>query len=319
MTHENAGLSSMDDSEKRAHPPRSPSADIKRRRDGTLRRPSQRDVGKVGEARKRRANDLEGREWTRNSISVWSDLKRDSEESTLKHPAIYPKALVSRLLDCFTTSEDQTVLDPFSGSGSTLLAAWLRGKAGVGFEINPEYVNLTRTRQESLQVEKSIPGGEIKLFGQDARALPEKLKPGSVDICITSPPYWDILTQRRTADSKSIRHYGEMDEDLGRIKDYDEFLAALTEVFTGVLRALRPGGYCLVNVMDLRKGPHFYPLHSDLAKEMQAGGWTWDDLIIWDRRLEYNHMRPLGYPAVFRINKAHEYILVMQRREETNG
>jgi len=46
---------------------------------------------------------------------------------------------------------------------------------------------------------------------------------------------------------------------------------------------------------------------------MQAIGFIYDDIIIWDRRHEYNNMRPLGYPAVFRVNKAHEFILIFQK------
>lgn len=35
--------------------------------------------------------------------------------------------------------------------------------------------------------------------------------------------------------------------------------------------------------------------------------------VIWDRRHEYNNMRPLGYPSVFRVNKAHEFILIFRK------
>ena len=62
-----------------------------------------------------------------------------------------------------------------------------------------------------------------------------------------------------------------------------------------------------------RKKDKFYPYHEDVAKFMQAIGFIFDDIIIWDRRHEYNQMRPLGYPAKFRINKAHEYILIFQK------
>jgi hypothetical protein len=35
---------------------------------------------------------------------------------------------------------------------------------------------------------------------------------------------------------------------------------------------------------------------------------------VWNRQAEYNNLRPLGYPAVFRVNKVHEYLLIMQKR-----
>ncbi|MCP4514155.1 MAG: site-specific DNA-methyltransferase, partial [Delftia sp.] len=59
---------------------------------------------------KRRANELDGRDWLRNSISIWSDIRKTPQELALKHPALFPQALVERLLACFTTPADQVVL-----------------------------------------------------------------------------------------------------------------------------------------------------------------------------------------------------------------
>lgn len=259
------------------------------------------------------ANDLDGKTWNRNSISVWHDIKKDREEISLRHPAIYPKALVRRCLESFTRSDQRVVLDPFAGSGSTLLAAAAMGKDGIGFEINPEYVHLAEKRQHQLNLFEGDHRGNIRIYGVPASRLGEYLAPESVDICITSPPYWNILNQRRTADNKDVRNYGNLPNDLGTIEDYEEFNRALGLIFAEVYKVLKPGSYCLVNVMDLRKGPIFYPFHCDLAKTLSKWGYIWDDLIIWDRRSEYNNMRPLGYPTVFRINKAHEYILIFQK------
>ena len=36
-------------------------------------------------------------------------------------------------------------------------------------------------------------------------------------------------------------------------------------------------------------------------------GFNFDDTIIWNRAQEYNNLRPLGYPSVFRVNKVHEF------------
>ena len=78
--------------------------------------------------------------------------------------------------------------------------------------------------------------------------------------------------------------------------------------------ALKPGKYCAVVVMDLRKKDKFFPLHADLARKLSEEiGFIFDDMILWDRRQEYNNLRPLGYPYVFRINKAHEFILIFKK------
>ena len=257
---------------------------------------------------KRRANRLDGKAWTRNSISVWSDIRKTAEEVRLKHPALFPAALASRLIDCFAAPGDAVVLDPFAGLGSTLVAAAQAGLQGIGIELNPDYVRIARKR-----LADTAGGVTPTLHIADARDLSAYIEPESVDLVITSPPYWDILTRRRTADGKAVRNYGETGADIGRIAAYGDFLDALQRVFAQVLVSLRPGKYCIVVVMDLRKHGRFYPFHSDLAQRMESAGFIYDDLIIWDRRHEYNNLRPLGYPYTFRVNKIHEFVLIFRK------
>ena len=282
----------------------------------------QLDIGTESQPRKRtatskRANDLDGRQWLRNSISIWDDISKTSDEIALKHPAMFPVQLATRLIQSFTNSEQRVVLDPFVGIGSTVVAAEMLGKKGVGFDISSEFI--AKAKHRPLPSSDLFAGnggdgvGERLLYEADANTLLEYINPGSVDFAVTSPPYWDILLQRRSADYKEIRNYGDSDSDLGRIADYRQFIDALGGVFANVLTALKPGCYCCVVVMDLRKGSRFFPFHSDLAVKMQEVGFLYDDLIIWDRKHEYNNLRPLGHPSVFRINKVHEYILIFQK------
>ncbi len=265
----------------------------------------------------KKANDLSGTTWVRNSISIWSDISKNPEEMSLKHPAMFPTQLVSRLVESFTRSDQKVILDPFSGIGSTVLVAEMMGKSGIGLDISADYISKAQNRP-SLSPglfgwETNAGNGARRFIEADARDLLQHVEPASIDFVVTSPPYWDILLQNRTADYKAIRNYGNSDLDLGRIPDYQEFLDALGEVFANVLTVLKPGCYCCVVVMDLRKGGRFFPLHADLATKMQDIGFLFDDLIIWDRKQEYNNLRPLGHPSVFRINKVHEYILIFQK------
>lgn len=267
----------------------------------------------------KRANDLEGAAWTRASISVWSDLRKTPEETALKHPAMFPAQLVQRLIECFTRSSDRAILDPFSGSGSTLVTAHALGRRGIGFEVSEEYQQLTLRRMQAA----GAGSDDYQLHAASATQIPVLLPPESVDLCVTSPPYWDILTRKRTADYKPVRDYAEGDEDLSHVADYAEFIERLAVVFDGVFDVLKPGRYCVINVMDLRKKAHFFPLHSDLAARLsdpaRGGRFIYDDLVIRDRRADYNNLRPLGYPAVFRINKVHEFLLIMRKPEQTTA
>jgi DNA modification methylase len=73
---------------------------------------------------------------------VWTDVPG---ASTRAHPAPYPLELARRLIRMFSFVGD-TVLDPFVGSGTTMLAAAGCGRNSVGIEVSPTYCELTATR-----------------------------------------------------------------------------------------------------------------------------------------------------------------------------
>ena len=263
-------------------------------------------------SQKQRANELDGKEWTQFSISVWSDIRKTQDEIALGHPAIFPVALVTRLIRIFTNRGDHTVFDPFVGAGSTVLAAKRLGKNGIGIELSAKFAERARNRcNQNMPLDSSQGTGII--IQDNAINMRKHLEDASVDFVVTSPPYWDILTEKRSADGKDIRNYGNDEADLGRISDYKSFLTHLKAIFIHTYEVMRNGAYCCVIVMDLRKKERFYPFHSDIANFMQEIGFIYDDIIIWDRRQEYNNFRPLGYPWVFRVNKAHEFILIFQK------
>lgn len=256
----------------------------------------------------RRANQLSGKDWLKHSISVWRDLAKTKEEKALKHPASFPEMMVDRLLASFLNAPGKLVLDPFLGTASTLAAAAKRQHRGIGFELYADSLEKAAFRLEPY-------GSQCQIVGDSAFHMDRYLAPESVDMAITSPPYWNILNRRRTADAKEIRTYGNNEIDLGNIDDYDEFLTALTDVMRGVHRALKPKSYCVVNVMDIRIKDRLYTFHSDLYTRLGTIGFKLDDIIIWDRSHEYNNLKPLGYPYKFRINRVHEYLLIFQKAD----
>lgn len=61
------------------------------------------------------------------------------------HPAIYPNDLVSRIIQ-ITTYENDKVLDPFLGSGTTLITAIQTGRNCIGYEYNEGFKELINSR-----------------------------------------------------------------------------------------------------------------------------------------------------------------------------
>ena len=77
------------------------------------------------------------------TLDVW-DMHAESARR-VRHPAPFPVELPRRLIDLYTFEGD-AVLDPFMGSGSTLVAAALTDRRGVGYDLDPEYVDVARER-----------------------------------------------------------------------------------------------------------------------------------------------------------------------------
>lgn len=73
------------------------------------------------------------RKWFRQ---IWTDLPG---ASTKDHPAPYPVELTNRLIRMFSFVGD-TVLDPFVGTGSTIIAAAAAGRNSIGIEVDPTYL-----------------------------------------------------------------------------------------------------------------------------------------------------------------------------------
>ncbi len=264
-------------------------------------------------------NNLNGKEWLQNSFSIWRDISKNSEERKLKHPAMFPQQLAEKLIQIYTKDPGEVILDPFLGIGSTLKAACALGKKGVGIDLNKDYCGIAKDRIKDQQAElfdtnKKLKKFKPEIYCDDSRNLTKYLKPNSVDLVVTSPPYWDILNMKRSADMKDKRNYSDSNDDIGNIHDYEAFLQDLKSVYQKVYEVLKPNKRCCCVVMDIRKKDKFYPLHEDQTRIMREIGFELEEYVIWDRQKEYNNMKTLGYPWVFRFNKVHEFICIYWKR-----
>jgi DNA modification methylase len=102
-------------------------------------------VMKVGQGR--HINNIQLGKHGRNRSNVWSypgmsSFQKDRDETLALHPTVKPLKIVSdAIYDC--SSQGGIILDPFGGSGTTLLAAEQTGRRGRLIEIDPRYVDVT--------------------------------------------------------------------------------------------------------------------------------------------------------------------------------
>ncbi len=91
-----------------------------------------------------RNNDITKKEFMEWTNGVWT-FSGQSKKGAGGHPAAFPVELPRRCIKLFSFVGD-TVLDPFVGSGSTLIAASLNGRRGVGIDIDKDYCDIAIKR-----------------------------------------------------------------------------------------------------------------------------------------------------------------------------
>jgi 16S rRNA G966 N2-methylase RsmD len=276
-------------------------------------------------------NDLTGREWIKSTKSWFVvDSKRYwQNKGTELHPARYPEEMVRELVRFFTKA-GAWVLDPFLGSGATLVACAEEGRNSVGVEINPKYAQVSRERvaQASFFTAAHALSGDSRCLSDAAfwsqhslggvevspRGLPQ------FDFVITSPPYWSMLrtsrggvesAQKKRAAEGLDTHYSNDETDLGNIEDYDEFVEALGHIFDGVATLLKPGKYMTVVIQNLRTpGGEVVPLAWDVCRRISKV------LSFQGERIWCQNTKMLGiwgYPRIFVPNYHHHYCLVFRK------
>lgn len=151
---------------------------------------------------------------------------------------------------------------------------------------------LKESREEGV-----FPKADIhKVHVGDARQLAKQLPADSVDVTITSPPYFDL------------KDYGSPNQ-IGFGQNYADYLADLRSVFGEVHRATKPCGSLWVIVDSFRKNQEVVPLPFDLAAELKSVGWTLRDVIIWKKE------RTLPWTHSGTTRKIFEYVMVFAKGE----
>lgn len=102
-----------------------------------------------------RESDVERQDFMDWTNGLWT-FPGQSKKGALGHPAAFPVELPRRCIKLFSFVGD-TVLDPFLGSGSTLLAAHACGRRGVGVELDEGYCGIARRRLKAQMDQLPLP------------------------------------------------------------------------------------------------------------------------------------------------------------------
>lgn len=269
-----------------------------------------------------RLNDLSGREWIQATKS-WFILNPPKRSADIEaHPATFPPGLAAEFI-LFFTKKGGWVLDPFAGIGTTLVTAQHLGRNAIGTDIVLNYCEAT---EEQLMQGREAGFTTInRIMCEDVARLAkrvlitEKYAANPIDLTITSPPYWNMLSQSRGGvESASQKRkarglatsYPEPG-NLGNVSDYPTFLSRLADGFSQVRELTRPGGYLVVVAQNFRlPDGNVQTFAWDLARQLTMEGWLFQGERIWCQ-----NNKPLGiwgYPKLFVPNYHHHYCLIFR-------
>ena len=257
-----------------------------------------------------RLNDLSGKEWLLFTKSWFTHNPVQRSKRELLHPAKFPDSMIAEFLRFFT-KKGELVLDPMAGTGSTLVACDRTGRRGVGVELTRKWGEIAKNRTS----QKVIIGD-----AQDLEKLLFKKNAEKFDFCITSPPYWNMLRNSRGGVNSAAKtrkknglaeYYSESANDLGNIKDYDDYLKKLVTVYSQVHNVLKDGKYFTVICQNIfTSDGTMVPLAWDLAREL-GGIFKLKQEKIW---VQENKLLGIwGYPFRYVSNVHHHYCLIFEK------
>ena len=260
-------------------------------------------------------NCLSAKEWLKNQLGVWrfNYEGRDVRDKKV-HPAAFPISLAARVIGLFT-HEGELVLDPFVGSGTTLVAARDTNRNAVGFDLHQKYVDVSEGRllQENLFTDTN----QLAVH-DDASNAAEYLEPGSVSLVLTSPPYANLLNRQRRNKSRRdrkndqlgvVEQYSQDPRDLGTMP-LESYSAAVRAIFARTRELLKPGAHCVVNVPDMWWEGQRITIHISVAEALREAGYELRNTIIWDRTNIVNRVGIFGWPSNYiTMGTTFEYLL----------
>jgi len=163
------------------------------------------------------------------------------------------------------SNENDVLLDPMVGGGTTAIEAKILNRNLLCSDVNIEAIKRTK---ESLNFEVENESWQ-RVFKWDARNL-NKIEIESIDFILTHPPYADII---KYSD-------GKIKEDLSGIHNIDEFAIEMGKVAKEMFRVLKPGKFCAILIGDTRRNKLYQPMaYKIMDKFLESGFLLKEDII----------------------------------------
>lgn len=213
-------------------------------------------------------NNPQPKNFELETTTVWSFPKRGNWATHQpKFRGNWAPQIPRNLILRYSKSKD-LVLDQMCGCGTTLIECKLTGRNAIGFDINPEMVDMTKKNLE-FDLGDNISTVDIEAKVGDARNLKD-IKDNSIDLIATHPPYADIIKYSE----------GKIEKDLSNIHDIDKFCEEMKKVAAECFRVLKPKRYCGILIGDTRRKRYFTPIAYRVMQNFISVGFKLKEDII---------------------------------------
>jgi DNA modification methylase len=262
-------------------------------------------------------NCMTPKEWIKSQLGVWQfNYERRDIRDKKVHPATFPISLAKKVIELFT-HKGELVLDPFVGSGTTLVAASDCDRNAVGFDLKQEYIALSTNRLIKIPPPENTQ--QIAVC-DDARNIYKYLDDETVSLIFTSPPYANLLNRKRLNKSRrsnerkngqylKVEQYSNDQRDLGTLS-LESYSDEMATIFKQLLPLLRIKAHCVINVPDMWWEDHRITIHIALVEALRKVGYELRNIIIWDRTNIVNRIGIFGWPKNYiTMGTTFEYLL----------
>ena len=211
---------------------------------------------------------------------------------------------------------DELILDPFCGSGTTLLASAYLERYGLGVEINPVIFSIAK---KNLEDGKSIPSlsdwiYKQKLVNSDSLSLMKNfLNEDCVDLVFAHPPYWNLIDYSK--------YYSYIKDDISTEENFNSFLNKIDLMFQGIRKVLKKDRFACILIGDvfIQRGRSI-PLDYYFTKIALENDFDFYSKIIKVTRNAFSRKNRLKYWEKRSIEEnlficIHDYLIIFQNKK----
>jgi DNA modification methylase len=268
----------------------------------------------------KKINDIDLRNWKDNKDiileSLWILPERDKSygHSGFYHGNFIPQ--IPRQLIIRYSKKNDVVLDPFLGSGTTLIECQRLQRNGIGIEISPDIAEIAKKQLNKLLFKEyknefnEIIVGDSSLPEAKEKVLNtlKKYNRKKVQLIIMHPPYYDIIK------------FTNLEGDLSRAKSLDEYLRKFGDVVENFIDLLEKNHFMTIVIGDKYSKGEWIPLGFLVLDETlkRSNKIRLKSIVIKNienNRGKFNQENLWRYRALvggFYIFK-HEYILLFEK------